>query len=243
MRPRPPRHFARVAGGRPDRMIPVEQASCTLPFTAIRKKPDEGAEQMTQALFADPLDVVASEDGWAQVTAADGLGGWIRSDALGEPLQKDRAHVVVVPQAADRYLGTWLVAPGLRTEPLAAARRKAGGDAIAETALMFLGAPYEWGGVTVHGLDCSGLVQAVHRRFGLLLPHNAEQQERAGREVSLRQVQPGDLVCYGDHIAIWAGEGKIVHAAKEAGKVVEEAHPAELKNRVRTVRRVYEAED
>ncbi|HEX5557570.1 MAG TPA: C40 family peptidase [Gaiellales bacterium] len=221
----------------------MEQASCTLPFTAIRKKPDEGAEQMTQALFADPLDVVASEDGWAQVTAADGLGGWIRSDALGEPLQKDRAHVVVVPQAADRYLGTWLVAPGLRTEPLAAARRKAGGDAIAETALMFLGAPYEWGGVTVHGLDCSGLVQAVHRRFGLLLPHNAEQQERAGREVSLRQVQPGDLVCYGDHIAIWAGEGKIVHAAKEAGKVVEEAHPAELKNRVRTVRRVYEAED
>jgi gamma-D-glutamyl-L-lysine dipeptidyl-peptidase len=243
VRPRPPRHFARVAGGRPDRMVAVEQASCTLPFTAIRKKPDEGAEQMTQALFADPLDVAASEDGWAQVTAADGLGGWIRSEALGEPLQKDRAHVVVVPQAADRYLGTWLVAPGLRTEPLAAARRKAGGDAIAETALMFLGAPYEWGGVTVHGLDCSGLVQAVHRRFGLLLPHNAEQQERAGREVSLRQVQPGDLVCYGDHIAIWAGEGKIVHAAKEAGKVVEEAHPAELKNRVRTVRRVYEAED
>jgi cell wall-associated NlpC family hydrolase len=224
-------------------MVPVEQASCTLPFTAIRKKPAEGSEQVTQALFADPIDVGGSEDGWAHVTVADGLGGWITSDALGEPLQKDRAHVVVVPQAADRYLGTWLVAPGLRTEPLAAARRKAGGEAIAETALMFLGAPYEWGGVTVHGLDCSGLVQAVHRRFGLLLPHNAEQQESAGREVSLRQVEPGDLVCYGDHIAIWVGEGKIVHAAKEAGKVVEEAHPAELKGRVRTVRRVYEAED
>jgi gamma-D-glutamyl-L-lysine dipeptidyl-peptidase len=224
-------------------MAPVEQASCTLPFTAIRKKPDEGSEQLTQALFADPIEVGASEDGWARVTVADGLGGWIRSDALGEPLQKDRAHVVVVPQAADRYLGTWLVAPGLRTEPLAAARRKAGGEAIAETALMFLGAPYEWGGVTVHGIDCSGLVQAVHRRFGLLLPHNSEQQESAGREVSLRQVQPGDLVCYGDHIAIWVGEGKIVHAAKEAGKVVEEPHPAELKGRVRTVRRVYEAED
>jgi NlpC/P60 family len=177
------------------------------------------------------------------VTIADGLGGWIQTEALGEPLEKDRAHVVVVPQAADRYLGTWLVAPGLRTEPLAAARRKAGGDAIAETALMFLGAPYEWGGVTVHGLDCSGLVQAVHRRFGLLLPHNAEQQESAGREVSLRQAQPGDLICYGDHIAIWVGEGRIVHAAKEAGKVVEEPHPAELKSRVRTVRRLYEPED
>jgi cell wall-associated NlpC family hydrolase len=61
--------------------------------------------------------------------------------------------------------------------------------------------------------------------------------------VSLRQVQPGDLVCYGDHIAIWVGEGKIVHAAREAGKVVEESHRAELKGRVRTVRRVYEVED
>jgi cell wall-associated NlpC family hydrolase len=224
-------------------MPTVEQASCTLPYTAIRKKPDEGSEQVTQALFGDPVDVAVSDDGWAEVTVADGLGGWIQADALGEPLQKDRAHVVVVPQAADRYLGTWLVAPGLRTEPLAAARRKAGGDAIAETALMFLGASYEWGGVTVHGLDCSGLVQAVHRRFGLLLPHNAEQQESAGREVSLRQAQPGDLVCYGDHIAIWVGEGRIVHAAKEAGKVVEEPHPAELKARVRTVRRLYEPED
>lgn len=224
-------------------MSAVEQASCTLPYTAIRTKPGDGSKQVTQALFADPVDVQGSEDGWSQVTVADGLAGWILTEALGEPLQKDRAHVVVVPQAADRYLGTWLVAPGLRTEPLAAARRKAGGEAIAETALMFLGAPYEWGGVTVHGIDCSGLVAAVHRRFGLLLPHNAAQQEEAGREVSLRQVRPGDLVCYGDHIAIWVGEGKIVHASSGHGKVVEEPHPADLKARVRTVRRVYESED
>jgi cell wall-associated NlpC family hydrolase len=228
---------------RTDTMPLVEKASCTLPYTAVRKAPDEGSEQVTQALFADPLDVESREDGWAQVTVADGLQGWMQADALGEPLSKDRAHVVVVPQAADRYLGTWLVAPGLRTEPLAAARRKAGGDAIAETALMFLGAVYEWGGLTVHGLDCSGLVQAVHRRFGLLLPHRADQQETAGREVSLRQAQPGDLLCYGDHIAIWVGEGRIVHASSEHGKVVDEPHPADLKAKLRTVRRLYESED
>jgi len=113
----------------------------------------------------------------------------------------------------------------------------------AETALMFLGAPYEWGGVTVHGLDCSGLVQAVHRRFGMLLPHSAAEQETAGREVSLRQATTGDLLCYGDHIAIWLGEGRVVHASSEHGKVVDEPHPAELKARLRTVRRLYETED
>lgn len=224
-------------------MQPVEKASCTFPYTALRKKPDEGSEQVTQALFGDPVDVQSRADGWAEVAIADGFTGWVRADALGEPPAKDRAHVVVVPQAADRYLGTWLVAPGLRTEPLAAARRKAGGDAIAETAMMFLGAPYEWGGVTVHGLDCSGLVQAVHRRFGMLLSHSAAEQETAGREVSLRQAIPGDLLCYGDHIAIWLGEGRIVHASSEHGKVVDEAHPAELKARLRTVRRLYETED
>src|SRR5205823_7377980 len=221
----------------------VEKASCIRPFASLRSKPKATAEQQTQALFADPIDVVERGNGWAKVVLADGYKGYLEVESLGEPLPKDRAHVVVVPQAADRYMGTWLPAPGLRTEPLAAARRKATGEAIAEAALMFLGAPYERGGVTVEGLDCSGLVQAVHRRFGLLLRHNAEQQETAGREVSLRQVQPGDLVCYGDHIAIWVGEGRIVHAAKEAGKVVEEPHPAELKARVRTVRRLYEPED
>src|SRR5579862_3478319 len=181
----------------------MDKASCTLPYTAVRAEPQDAAEQVTQALFADPIDVVSRENGWAQVTLADGYEGYMRSDALGEPLPKERAHVVVVPQAADRYLGTWLPAPGLRTEPLAAARRKASGEAIADTALMFLGAPYEWGGVTVVGLDCSGLVQAVHRRFGLLLPHSAAEQEQAGREVTLKQALPGDLLCYGDHIAIW----------------------------------------
>ena len=90
---------------------------------------------------------------------------------------------------------------------------------------------------------------AQGRVFGLgfshnmLLPRNADQQETVGREVSLRQAEPGDLVCYGDHIAIWTGEGQIVHASQAQGEVVHEPHPKDLKARVRTVRRVYEPED
>ena len=151
--------------------------------------------------------------------------------------------MVVVPQAADRYLGTWLPAPGLRTEPLAAARRKASGEAVLETARMFLGAPYEWGGVTVVGLDCSGLVQVVHRRFGLLIPRNAEQQATAGQEVPFDEARPGDLLYYGDHIAIYAGDGQVVHASRESGKVVQEPHPDGLRDRLRSVRRLYDGEE
>jgi cell wall-associated NlpC family hydrolase len=221
----------------------VEKASCIRPFASLRDKPKPTAEQHTQALFADPIDVVERNNGWARVVLADGYEGYLEVDALGEPLPKDRAHVVVVPQAADRYMGTWLPAPGLRTEPLAAARRKASGEAIAEAALMFLGAPYEWGGVTVEGIDCSGLVQAIHRRFGLLLPRNANQQQEAGREVSLRSAQPGDLLCYGDHIALALEGGEVVHATSEQSKVVQERHPADLKKRLLTVRRIFDADD
>jgi cell wall-associated NlpC family hydrolase len=224
-------------------LILVEKASCIRPFAALRAKPSDKGEQHTQALFGDPVDVVERKNGWAKVVLSDGYEGFVEADALGEPPQKERAHVVVVPQAADRYMGTWLPAPGLRTEPLAAARRKATGDAIAEAALMFLGAPYEWGGVTVEGLDCSGLVQAVHRRFGTLLPRNADQQEHAGEAIDRADARPGDLFCYGDHIAIYLGDNRIVHAAESHGKVVEEEQPAELSKRLRAVRRVFDGDD
>ncbi len=232
---------SRRCAGRMGRMD--TKATCVLPFASVREKPDDASPQVTQALFADPVEVIAQDNGWAQIAVEDGYTGFVRSDALGEPLPKDRAHVVVVPQAADRYLGTWLPAPGLRTEPLAAARRKASGEAIAETALMFLGAPYEWGGVTVEGLDCSGLVQAVFRRFGTLLPHNAAQQEEAGEEVSYEQARAGDLLCYGDHVAVYLGDDRIVHASKDPGRVLEEEHPPELRKRLRSVRRVFDGED
>jgi cell wall-associated NlpC family hydrolase len=83
----------------------------------------------------------------------------------------------------------------------------------------------------------------VHRRFGLILPRNSDQQAEAGREVSLRSAEPGDLLCYGDHIAIWLGSNEIVHASSEHGKVVREPHPKDLKSRLVSVRRVYEIED
>jgi cell wall-associated NlpC family hydrolase len=221
----------------------MDKASCIRPFSSLRGEPSHDAEQRSQALFGDPVDVVDRDNGWAKVVLADGYEGYLEADALGEPLQKDRAHVVVVPQAADRYMGTWLPAPGLRTEPLAAARRKASGESIAEAALMFLGAPYEWGGVTVEGLDCSGLVQAVFRRFGTLLPHNAELQQEAGEEVPYEQARAGDLLCYGDHVAVYLGDDRIVHASKDPGRVLEEEHPPELRKRLRSVRRVFDGED
>jgi gamma-D-glutamyl-L-lysine dipeptidyl-peptidase len=99
----------------------------------------------------------------------------------------------------------------------------------------YLGCPYEWGGMTEQGIDCSGLVHMAYRRLGRLIPRDADQQEEAGTPVDPADLRPGDLVCYGDHIAFWLGDGRIIHATGREGveRVLEEEHPPDLAARVR----------
>ena len=89
-----------------------------------------------------------------------------------------------------------------------------GGSSVVDYAKQFLGNPYVWGGTSLtSGADCSGFVQSVYSNFGVSLPRTSYEQQNAGREVSYSEAQPGDLICYGGHVAIYMGNGKIVHAS------------------------------
>lgn len=89
-----------------------------------------------------------------------------------------------------------------------------GGSSVVDYAKQFVGNPYVWGGTSLtSGTDCSGFVQSVYSNFGVSLPRTSYEQQNAGREVSYSEAQPGDLICYGGHVAIYMGNGKIVHAS------------------------------
>lgn len=86
-------------------------------------------------------------------------------------------------------------------------------DSIVSYALQFVGNPYVWGGESLtNGADCSGFTLAVFRNFGIGLPHSAAQQSGYGSAVSAENIRPGDIVYYGGHIALYIGNGQIVHA-------------------------------
>lgn len=88
------------------------------------------------------------------------------------------------------------------------------GQAVANYAVQFKGNPYVYGGTSLtNGADCSGFVMSVYAAFGISLPHSSSGMRSVGYEVSLSEIQPGDIVCYSGHVGIYAGNGSIIHAS------------------------------
>lgn len=95
-----------------------------------------------------------------------------------------------------------------------AANGSAKGKEIAIYACGFVGNPYVAGGTSLtNGADCSGFTQSVFKAYGYSLPRNSTSQRSVGREVSYAEAEPGDIICYPGHVAIYIGNGKIVHAS------------------------------
>jgi cell wall-associated NlpC family hydrolase len=99
------------------------------------------------------------------------------------------------------------------------------GAAIAATARALVGTPYHFGGADAAGFDCSGLALYVHERAGVSIPRTAREQQKAARPVTLDALLPGDLVFFHmhargiDHVGIYVGDGRFVHAPRAGLKV------------------------
>lgn len=91
------------------------------------------------------------------------------------------------------------------------------GAQIARHALTTLGIPYQYGGESMQGFDCSGLVQFAHSKAGIAVPRTAAEQERHARPVRRGELEPGDLVFFRigrkiGHVGIYVDDGRFVHA-------------------------------
>ena len=144
-------------------------------------------------------DVQYDEDGNVVSGSSDGSSGY-EYDEYGNVIDTDNT----VDYNSDAS----------SSDSSSASSSSGSGSSVVSYATQFVGNPYVWGGTSLtSGADCSGFVQSVYANFGVSLPRTSYEQQNAGYEVSYADAQPGDLICYGGHVAIYMGNGQIVHAS------------------------------
>ena len=103
--------------------------------------------------------------------------------------------------------------------------------AIVAYAKQFLGNPYVYGGTSLtNGADCSGFTMRIFEHFGVSTGRTSRDQASNGKQISLSEIQPGDLLFYAsgktiNHVALYIGDGKIIHAStSKTGIIISNAY-------------------
>ena len=100
---------------------------------------------------------------------------------------------------------------------------------VMRAASSVIGTPYVFGGTTPYGFDCSGFTQYAFARAGVYLPRMADSQFYSGRQISMSQLRPGDLIFFttyeagASHVGIYVGNGNFIHAGTSTGVTVSSA--------------------
>ena len=173
--------------------------------TTVLTQINQGEEYL---VTEDPVE------GWYPIQVGE-VNGWVCGDyvteessySYGETKEEEQKRMEAEEAAAAEAEAEAQAAE-------AAAQSVASGQEVIDYACQFIGNPYVWGGESLtDGADCSGFIKSVYANFGISLPHSSVALQRAGSEVSYENAQPGDIVCYAGHVAIYMGGGQIVHAS------------------------------
>lgn len=175
----------------------------------VRKEKSTEAGIVTQIGDGDSYVVKSKGSEWVKIKLSGSETGYVSKDFVSTKFRFNKAVSLKEEQAAQRSSGS-----GSASGTSYSSR----GAGVASYALQFIGNPYVWGGSSLtNGADCSGFTMSVYAHFGYGLPHSSASQSGCGRAVSLRELQPGDLVFYQHggsigHVALYIGGGRVVHA-------------------------------
>lgn len=224
-------------------------AICPLAQVPVRLEPSDISEMVTQILFGETFSIIEEKGSWLLIRMHhDNYEGWIDrkqsmlvSEDFIEKANNGPNHIIT-DKTAECYCkndSTFILVGKGSHLPLAAGNtfhlghktytsisksksipKKFSSSNVAATALAYVNTPYLWGGRSIMGIDCSGLVQVVYHMCGFDLPRNAAQQANFGYALDfVDEALPGDLAFFDNpageiiHVGIIIGNGKIIHAS------------------------------
>jgi gamma-D-glutamyl-L-lysine dipeptidyl-peptidase len=224
-------------------------AICPLAQVPVRLEPSDRSEMVTQILFGETYNIIEEKGNWLQIRMHhDDYEGWIDrkqsmlvTDDFIQKIKNGSNHIIT-DKTAECYCkndSTFLLVGKGSHLPLASGNtfhlghktytsisrsksvpKKFSASKVATTALDYLNTPYLWGGRSIMGIDCSGLVQIVFHMCGLDLPRNAAQQSNFGTALDfVDEALPGDIAFFDNptgeiiHVGIIIDNGKIIHAS------------------------------
>ena len=200
---------------------------CSVSALPIRREPSEQSEMVSQILYGEEIEILSTKGNWLNIRLLyDNYEGWVDkkcidevfivadytkhvSDKLFEKHTINNKHVWL-PAGAEYYT---------KKEQVKTETKQPTAQSIIETAEMFLGIPYLWGGRSAFGCDCSGFVQTVFKINNIKLPRDAYMQVAHGDTINFfDMIKPADLVFFGDiekitHVGIALEGNKIIHSS------------------------------
>jgi hypothetical protein len=224
---------------------------CFLSVIPVRREPSDKAEMSTQLLFGELVVINEIRNNWMKIRIVyDNYEGWVDYKQIHK-VSEDEFHLL--SRGTDQYVKGLVdvlhgeagqlipVLFGSTMRNVIDGKFNLGGlqfsfegqlslhgrnpkiNSVIEDSLIFLNAPYLWGGKTPFGIDCSGLIQIVFKVNGIELLRDAAQQATQGETISLLdEAEPGDLVFFDNeeekiiHVGLFIEKDKLIHAS---GKV------------------------